>query len=225
MPFMPEDLKNKESNKPMKESIEKPVEAIPPIAKKEIKKVDTIANAGGADKESQNDSISAQEVLARKSKSDDTLIKPLISWDAPEYTHYEKGTLWYLAVIAITIIAITIAMFFRQWILIAVIVMFVIVLMQYSRREPRIKHYTIFANGVKIDDKMYLFKQLKSFSFIESSDGTRLTLQPLKRLAFHINLQLGNLAIGDIKAILVKHLPEQKKSEELLDRMSKKLKF
>jgi len=109
--------------------------------------------------------------------------------------------------------------------LIAVIVMFVIVLMQYSRREPRIKHYTIFANGVKIDDKMYLFKQLKSFSFIESSDGTRLTLQPLKRLAFHINLQLGNLAIGDIKAILVKHLPEQKKGEELLDRMSKKLKF
>jgi hypothetical protein len=228
MPFMPEDVKNKKENNKGKKSV--PLEK---EIKPSNKNIDTIAGTPEVDLLKEKDSVTAQEVLAsKKPKEPEIFGQPLFSWQALEYIHYEKSSLWYLTILVSAVLAIGITIYFAihsrnwgNWILIPVIIMLVVVLFQYSKRKPNVRNYSLSENGIKIDNKVYLFKQLKSFWFIESSEETSLNFQPLKRLSLIITIPLADVKIDDLRLILGQYLPEEKREEDLIDRVSKKLKF
>lgn len=227
MPFMPEEVKNKKENNKGKTSV--PLEK---ETKPSNKNIDTIAGIPEVDLLKEKDSASAQEILDNKKQpknqpesGPEMIGQPLFSWQAPEFIHYEKSVLWYLTVIIIALLVIIASIYFKQWILILVIVMFAIVLIQYARRKPKVKDYSIYDNAVKAAGKIYPFKQLKSFWFIESKDELSLNFEPLKKLSPVITMPLSDIKISDLKSILTKYLPEQKRTEGLIDRTSKRLKF
>jgi hypothetical protein len=224
MPFMPEDIKKRNQKTGRKTNLS---------TNKGGKKVDTISDVPKAVKASKKvetrESLikekPAQQVKDKEKTPPEAFSHPLFSWQASEYTFYKKSPLWYFVILVLALLCIGAAIYFRQWILIAVIVMFVIVLIQYSRRKPEMRNYALNEQGIKIDDKTYSFKQFKSFWIIKTAEETSLNLEPLKRLSPIITISLSGVRTEDLRQILVKYLPEQKREEELIDRISKKLKF
>ena len=224
MPFMPEDIKKKNKKVGRKTNLS---------ANRRGKKIDTITDVPKSTK-TPKETKSQKTLVKRKSvqqvKDEGKMTakafgRSLFSWQASEYIYYEKSPLWYFVILVLALLCIGVAIYFRQWILIAVIVMFVIVLIQYSRRKPQVRNYALNEQGIKIDDKTYFFKQFKSFWIIEAAEETSLNFEPLKRLSPIITIPLSGVRVEDLRSILVKYLPERKRGEELIDRISKKLKF
>jgi hypothetical protein len=234
MPFMPEDIKNKNQKD---KDIKTTKLELPP--NEPGKKLDTITNNINSNNKAK--SISAQNLLVKSKPVNnieetktpvETFGQPLFFWQAPEYINYEKGTLWYIVVVILAIFAVAITVYFAvssgnwsNWILIPVIIMFVVVLFFYNRRKPQLRDCAFNERGVRIGEKIYFFNQFSSFWFLESPEGISLNLQPLKRFSPIVTLPLSNINPEDLKPILNKNLPEQKKEEAFIDRIARKLKF
>jgi len=219
MPFLHEDLNNeKEENKAAEETSLEPKESSP-----KSKKIDGLSQTGPEEKATKSFEEPKEE---QKLTAEVASKEALFTWQAPEYTHYEKGVLWYLAVVICGLLLAGVAFYFHQWLLIAVIVMFVIVFIQYGRRQPQTRNYSILENGIKIDDKFYTFKEFRSFWFIESPEETTLNFQPTKRFALIISLPLSpEIKAEELREVLIKYLPEKRVEEGFIDQLGRWLKF
>ncbi len=226
MPFMHEDIKNlkennKQTNNQQIDNEKIKTNLIKEVNNKEDKKIDTITTAKTPYTETQPniESEKKEEQITNESsikpqeefKKIEEPFEPIFSWQASEYSYHEKGFLWYFIIVVIAILSVAAAVYFKQWLLIAVIIMFVIVFIQYAKRKPKLREYAISEKGLKIDDEIYLFKQMRSFWFTSGHEGMILNLQPLKKISIFISAPLGDIKVEDIRAIIGKYLPEQKK--------------
>ncbi len=229
MQFMPEEIGKKN-----KKEIKKETKRSVPI-KSSSKNLDTIAGIpevdllkqedSGGKELGEQDSMSAEEIIASKPKKPELQGQPLFSWEAPEYPHYEKGTLWYIVVVILGLLALILSIIFRQWILILVIVLAIAFIIQFGRRKPQLKNFSIYENGIDKDGNIYLFEQAKSFWFIETGNEVSLNFEPLKKFSPIVIIPLSDIELQKLHPILTKYLPEQKREEGWIDRTSKRLKL
>ena len=87
-----------------------------------------------------------------------------ISWQAPEYTHKERGNDWFWTIGIVTIVACGIAL----WLHNNVFAIFLLVsggcLIMFTLRHPQDVTYTIETKGLSMGKDLYGWKGLKSFN-------------------------------------------------------------
>ena len=93
----------------------------------------------------------------------DTEKTPLLSWNFPEFTRYERSRGWYIGFFAFFVVCITIAFFITDLPFIGVLVLAALVIIIRLRRTPQLVSFIVHEDGVTIGDRNYTWSDFKHF--------------------------------------------------------------
>lgn len=150
---------------------------------------------------------------------------PLLEWSAPEFIYRKKTPDWYWA-IGITTIAGTIASYLYSNYLFSIFILLGgISLFYFGTRQPEVFHYSIFENGIKIGQVLYLFENLRGFSMHEVNGQIKLILVTERIFLPLVILHVPEEHAHETHDILSHELEEGEFEEPALYRLLEKLGF
>ena len=157
--------------------------------------------------------------------ADEQTQPPAHTWQASEYIHHDKGRNWYIAVIAIGLVLSAILVVFQQWYSIPVVVFMAAAVVVYGARPPRTMTYMLDEHGITIENRLYQYTQFHSFSVLQDADWHTIDLEPTQRLMPRLTVLFGNDDFPTIVSLLGAHLPEIDRRPDMIERLSRYLKF
>lgn len=139
----------------------------------------------------------------------------VITWDAPEYHHFDKSADWYwsLGIIAVSIAVLCIlfnSILFAIFILLAAFVGAL-----YAGRTPELIHVELRPRGILVHDKVYPYVTLDSFWVDEEAHPDKIIIKSKKMLMPYIVIPISHIHPEDIRMFLKMHLPEVEHHESL----------
>lgn len=147
--------------------------------------------------------------------------KVLISWSAPEYIVYKKNTLWYICFGLILALSIFISLIMGSYLAIVIFVLCGILIYVYSERKPKTINYDIRTSGIRIDTRIYLFRELSGFNIMERNNEVYILLKSKRMVMPLIHVPIKEQNPEDIYNILSERLQEDPElSEPLADILS-----
>lgn len=148
-----------------------------------------------------------------------------ISWRAPEFEFNEKKVGWYLLLVLVFAALVGVAVLTKQWLSIGVLAAMTAAVAVYAGRKPRELDYIIDETGITIERKHYGFDQFQSFALIHHDNWEEVDLDPVKRFMPRITISLDEQKDEAILATLSNHLPEIDREPDLVERITRRLKF
>lgn len=150
----------------------------------------------------------------------------LLRWQAAEYIHRDRTTLWYvilaIIVVALIVVAIFVIKSFTFAILIPVMAAALIV---YTRRPPVMVQYILSRKGVHVNDKLYGYALFRAFSILSHDGHHSIVLIPRKRFAMAETLYFPEELGETIVDMLAARLPIKDAKPDIFDRIITKLKM
>jgi hypothetical protein len=150
-----------------------------------------------------------------------------IEWTAPEYTHTEKSQDWYWILGLLAVAASVGAMLFNNVLFALLILIGSFVLALFAGRKPNMVHFTLMQRGIRIDETLYPFSNLESFSIAQLTPNhtPKLILEPRAKLAMHIYIPLIDVDVDHVHDFLLDFLPEENHEEPLIHHVMEWLGF
>lgn len=149
-----------------------------------------------------------------------------VHWQATEYIHRDKNTLWYVIFGLVVLVLMAIAVFLmKAWSFAILIPVMAAALIVYSRRPPRVLSYTLSRQGLHVNDKLYPLPQFKAFSLIHGDDEHSIMLIPVKRFQPGVTIYFPEDAGEAIVDLLAARLPMQETHLDAIDRLIRKLRL
>jgi len=149
-----------------------------------------------------------------------------ISWQAPEFRHYEKNMGWYVTLIGITILIV--GFFVIQQDLFAAITSGILGLVTifFARQKPEIVPIELNGKGVYFGNVFFPYKQLKYFWVVSTPNHRTVNFHAATYINNVIILELEDQDPDEVHEFLSRYLPEHTEtSETLIQKISHKLKF
>jgi len=147
---------------------------------------------------------------------------PLYSWEGTEYSFEEKGADWYWAVGIIAIAAIIACILFNNIILALLVAAAASAVALQAARHPRDHHFAIYDRGLAIDDRLFLFEDMLSFSVLEYADEAlppSLSIKTKHFLAPHLLIPIVGYDPVEIYSFFLEHVDEGKHDESVFDHL------
>lgn len=150
----------------------------------------------------------------------------VLNWEASEYMLHDKSFLWYV-VLVIGAAALGAVFYFvlKDISSLIVVVLLLIAVFVYSKRQPHTLAYSITESSLIIGHKEHHFEEFKSFSVISEDGIENITLIPVKRFAPPLSIYFDPNDRTTIVEALSAHLPQVERSQDVIDQLSRKLKF
>ena len=99
-----------------------------------------------------------------------------------------------------------------------------LVLVLYSNKKPEITEIVISQNGVAVGNKIYYYKDLKSFWIhYNPGEAKELSLELRKWYFPYLRILIENENPLTLRSFLIKFLPEKEHENSLVDIISRKL--
>jgi hypothetical protein len=152
---------------------------------------------------------------------------PEISWTAAEFVHHEKTPLWYLALIACTIVlAAAVLLISHDKVSTALIVIIGIIFGITAGRQPRSLQYLLDAKGITINRAFRPYSDFKSFAIIQEAEATGIVFFPLGRFTLPLSVYVGLNETDEVVTKLTDYLPnDQTHGHDALDRFVQRIHF
>lgn len=147
------------------------------------------------------------------------------SWQASEYVHHHKSILWYATVVLVVLVLCGIAAWLRLWLEVGVFLVMGAAVFVYASKPPRTLLYELSSEGVHIDDKLYPFSELRSFSVIEDPEWHSIDLEPAKRFSPRVVLLFDPKHYDEIVGHLERHLPREDRELDFIEKFTRKVRF
>lgn len=148
--------------------------------------------------------------------------EPLYSWEGHEYSFEEHGPDWYWALGIITIAAVLTAILFSNILLALVILAGAATVGLQAAKHRRLHRFSVYENGIAIDDNMYLYVDMRDFGILEYVDPTlppALSIKTNHILAPHLLIPINGYDPDEIYLYISNHLPEGVHEETIIDRI------
>lgn len=150
---------------------------------------------------------------------------PEITWQASEYVHHEKDMSWFIIASIVTLALTAAALLFRQWTFAVLVVVMGAALIVYGRRPPRILHYAIGPRGIAVEQKEYNYEEFRAFGILQDGPLYSILLFPRKRFMPAVTMYFPDTEGERIVDALGAHLPAEPVELELIDKVTRKLRF
>ena len=149
-----------------------------------------------------------------------------ISWEAPEYAYSKKSPDWYWAVGIFTIGFFVVALVFNNFLFGIFMLLGGFTIALYGARQPRVVRFTISAEGIRIENRVYPYESLKSFwIFYHPPQVKELSVESQKLIMPQIKIPLGDTNPAEVRAYLQQFISERQQEESLIDTMTRFLGF
>lgn len=165
------------------------------------------------------------ELTEQQYEAEQADISQEIQWEASEYVHHEKDTLWFTIVLMVSALFIVLSIVFRQWTFTALIIAMLVALIIYARRPPRTLRYHLSHKGVIIEDKFYPLHEFRAFGILQDGPLFMVNLLPRKRFMPAIAMYFEQRDGERIVDILAANLPHQQIKQDFVDTITRKLRF
>jgi len=137
-----------------------------------------------------------------------------ISWQAPEFKHYEKNTLWYMGVVAVVVLLVALAIF-RSDIFGAISVMIIAGIVIYlSTKSPEIVTIELTDKGIQVGPAFHPYKTIRNFWIVDTANHRSLNFETTTFLNRVQIIELEDQDPEFIKQYLLQYLPEHDEREE-----------
>lgn len=171
--------------------------------------------------EDSSESLRPQDKSQKKENSKDRL-----KWNAPEFFYFKKTEIWFIVSGLIALILFVSALWTRNILFALLIFLGYFSVTIYAIKKPRDITVNIDSRGIKINNTLYPYDNLKSFwIFYEPPTLKEISLLSKKTIMPHIKIPIGEQDPGEIRGILIQYLSEKKQEESLIDNVSRQLKF
>jgi len=151
--------------------------------------------------------------------------KDVIVWSAPEIHHDLISHTW-RKVLVVLLIGMAFLMFFWQKSILTAVTFFAIAIVTsiHFWQEPKQVNYMIHSQGIAVDDYLHEYNTLESFWINYDPEGVKeLSLQTKKVFSPYIKVPLGDQDPVEVRATLLKFLPEEQHQEGFDDLLRRKL--
>lgn len=140
--------------------------------------------------------------------------RPILVWEAKEFTEYDRNKRWYL-IVGIIGALLTVAMLVAQWWLPAVVfALATFVVIRHADDPARTMTYAITKLGLQIGDNFRPYNELKSYWIIYKPPIKTLYVQSTNRFKPLLKMDLAEIDPLAVKNALKDYLPEETKREE-----------
>ncbi len=158
--------------------------------------------------------------------SSQTQYNTQISWTASEFIAYQKNKSWYiLAVAGVILMAGLIFLVTKDTISTAVTLALGVLFIVFASRKPRVLNYEISDKGIRIGDKLHVFRTMKSFAVIEEGTIRSIDILPMQRFMPAISMYYDPKDEDVIISSLGKFLPQENREQPLIDKLMHKIRF
>ncbi len=143
-------------------------------------------------------------------------------WEADGYVFEEKSNDWYWALGIIAVAAAIASILFGNVILGILIVVGAATLALSTLKRPRLHRFRVTDEGVMIDENLYTYESILSFSVLEYIDPTKpaaLSIRTRYLLAPHLLIPIVGHDPEEVYEFFAEHLEEGRHDESLIDRI------
>jgi len=147
------------------------------------------------------------------------------SWQASEYVHHHKTASWYGVLFAIVAACVGLAALLHLWLEIGVFLAAAWAVIIYARKPPRTLSYELSDQGVHIDGKLHSFHDFRSFSVLPDEDWHSISLEPARRFSPRTILLFNSDDFEEIVGHLELHLPREERELDLIERLTRYIRF
>lgn len=151
---------------------------------------------------------------------------PHISWTASEYADHPKTGGWFLLLgLGSAILAAIVYLITKDAISTGIVIVLGILFGVFAARQPRVLQYAIDHTGIHIDQKFYAYQSFKSFSVVHDQAIGYISLMPLRRFMPPITIHYDPEDEEKIANTLAEYLPYEDHKPDVVDRLSRKIRF
>jgi len=149
-----------------------------------------------------------------------------IEWTASEYISNPKGAGWFmLLAVGSFVLAIVVYILSRDLVSTSVIAILGIVVAIFAARQPQTLQYSIDKEGLHIGQKFYPYAGFKAFSVAQEHAIGFIQLLPLKRFMPPLVIHYAPEDEDHIAEVLASYLPYEEHKADMVDSLTKKLRF
>lgn len=142
-----------------------------------------------------------------------------VTWNAHEYIHQEKGTMWYMVFAVVLALSVGATVWLQQWTFTAVLVVIAVVIVINSKRPPRELTYTLDGEGLTVDQKLHRFSDFKSFGIIRDGEAFSVMLIPIQRFQPSVSVYFPEESGEAIVDMLGSRLPMKELKLDAVDHL------
>jgi hypothetical protein len=148
-----------------------------------------------------------------------------LTWEASEYIHTDKGTMWLVSLGVIVAVVAGIAIWLQAWTFLVLVIAMGSAVGVFAFRPPHVLRYTLDDGGIHIGDKTYHYSDFHSFGILQDGAFFTMTFIPVKRFAPALSIYFSEQQGEDIVDIVSDHLPMVHLQFDILDRVMRRLRF
>ena len=148
-----------------------------------------------------------------------------ITWQASEYVHHHKGASWYLGLAVIVVILLAIAIIFHLWLSVGVFLAMGVAIVVYAQKPPRTLTYQLDGVSVTIEGKSYPYHNFRSYAVLSDVEWHAIDLEPTQRFMPRMTVLFGDDDFDLIVGHLDLHLPRVDRNPDMIERLSRYLRF
>ncbi len=131
-----------------------------------------------------------------------------LTWEAPEFKHYEKNLGWYTTLIAIAILVVGFFVITGDYFAAVTMAIITGMIIFFSRQKPGLVEVEINNKHIKFGNLIFLFKHLKSFWVVSNEKHKTLNIETSTLLNNLLVIELENQDPEEVRQLLLNHLPE-----------------
>jgi hypothetical protein len=147
------------------------------------------------------------------------------SWQASEFIHHQKKTAWYVIFGVVVLALVGVAIVTQQWFSVAVFIAMAAALVVYASKEPRVLQYQLDGTGITIERKHYPFKQFRSYAVFNDVAWHSIDLDPTQRFQPRLTMLFESKDLDTITGLLDLHLAHVDRNPDLVEQITRRLKF
>lgn len=151
---------------------------------------------------------------------------PALQWEASESVHYDKSPAWYVGISVIAVLGAIVAIFLLDlWSFAVLIIVMAVSVMLLSAKPPRQLQYRLDSAGLSVQEKQYPLEAFRAFAVVQEGSMYYIKMIPLKRFMPPLEIFFPTEYGDDIIEILGSRVPMQTYKRDLLDAMTRRLRF
>ena len=150
----------------------------------------------------------------------------LVEWQAPEHEHYEKTADWYWWSLLVALVLFVYAVRQPSVLFAILIVISWIAIVIHAARTHRSIRLAISERGLIIHNKLFFWKDLKSFwIFYEPPLRKEIVLESKKTIMPRMRIQIGDSDPMLIREHMMRFVHEQEQADSLIEMLSRLARF
>ena len=140
----------------------------------------------------------------------------LAAWGFPEYSKIERNKSWYISFVIITIGILIYSYFTKNPLFAIIIILFTVIYTISERKEPEEIQIGILEDGLIINNKFIIYKEIKNFYIIYHPPTVKnLYIQYKSQLRPRLAIPLENQNPVEIRDLLLRYIDEDLEKEDV----------